>query len=254
MNAFEVYALNYAGPVTGNGAFVHWLSDWDQQVERGYFYWLLQGAGMNILVDCGCRPDQADDWVLPNYLPPDEMLANAGLSVGDINHLVLTHLHWDHAGAAELFTSAETWVHADELAFWLDDPVAGRGPFKLVSDRRCLDYLGGLRQRGGLKTTGRDREILPGVEAVAAPGHTPGLMTVAVDTAKGRAVIGSDSGHLFRNFEEEWPSSLISDLPAWLKSFEKLKKMTEPGMVFPGHDMLMATDYERVAPRVTRLA
>ena len=43
-----------------------------------------------------------------------------------------------------------------------------------------------------------DRRILPGVEAVAAPGHTPGLMTVAIETAKGRAVIDSESGHLFR--------------------------------------------------------
>ncbi len=254
MKTFEVYALNYAGPVTGNGAFVHWLSDWDRQVERGYFYWLLRGPDMNILVDCGCRPDQADDWNLPNYLAPSEMLGNAVLSMGDITHLVLTHLHWDHAGAVELFPWAEIWVHTAELDFWLDNPLSARGPFKLVSDQQCLDYLNGLRKGGDLKTVDRDREILPGVAAVAAPGHTAGLMAVAVDTLKGRAVVGSDSGHLFRNFDEEWPSSLITDLPAWLRTFEKLKDMAEPGMVFPGHDMLMSTDYERVAPGVTRLA
>jgi glyoxylase-like metal-dependent hydrolase (beta-lactamase superfamily II) len=99
----------------------------------------------------------------------------------------------------------------------------------------------------------QDREVLPGIRGLFAPGHTPGLMAVGVTTARGQAVLGSDCGHLFANYADEWPSSLITDLPAWLRSFEKLKAFAAPKLLFPGHDPIMARQYETVAEHITKL-
>ena len=97
--------------------------------------------------------------------------------------------------------------------------------------------------------------VAPGVRCVPAPGHTPGLQVVAVETDVGTAVIGSDCGHLFRNFDEEWPSCLICDLPAWLRSFERVKSLATAGeLVFPGHDTLLIDRYPRAGDGVSRLA
>ncbi|MEJ2586083.1 MAG: hypothetical protein P8165_00580, partial [Deltaproteobacteria bacterium] len=82
---------------------------------------------------------------------------------------------------------------------------------------------------------------------------TPGLMAVGVTTARGQAVLGSDCGHLFANYADEWPSSLITDLPAWLRSFEKLKAFAAPKLLFPGPDPIMARQYETVAEHITKL-
>jgi glyoxylase-like metal-dependent hydrolase (beta-lactamase superfamily II) len=99
-----------------------------------------------------------------------------------------------------------------------------------------------------------DQEILPGIELLLAPGHTPGLQAVSVNTAKGTAILGSDCGHLFRNYEEEMPSCFITDLPAWMRTYDKLKsKVSSLSLLFPGHDAKMATQFPSVAEGVTRL-
>ncbi|MEJ2586801.1 MAG: N-acyl homoserine lactonase family protein, partial [Deltaproteobacteria bacterium] len=197
MSTYEIFALNYAGNVTGSGAFVRWLSDWDKESHRTYFYWLVRTRDVNVLVDCGCRPDQAETAELPGYSPPWEMLGRLGLAPDDIGHVMLTHLHWDHAGALEFFPEAHIWVHHAEYRFWLEDPIARKPPFELVSDRRCLERLAELKGSDRLTLVEEDRELLPGIRGLFAPGHTPGLMAVGVTTARGQAVLGSDCGHLF---------------------------------------------------------
>ena len=80
------------------------------------------------------------------------------------------------------------------------------------------------------------------------------LQAVAVETAEGTAILGSDSAHVFRNFQEDWPSSICIDLVAWLQTYDKLRKnVSSLELLFPGHDAAMAENYPDVAPGVTRL-
>ncbi len=86
------------------------------------------------------------------------------------------------------------------------------------------------------------------------PTHTVALQGVAVKTAKGTAILGSDCAHTFRNYREDWPSSLITDLVGWMKSYEKLRaKAPSLDLLFPGHDSLVSQNYPQVAADVTRL-
>jgi len=99
-----------------------------------------------------------------------------------------------------------------------------------------------------------DQKIMPGIELLFCPGHTIGLQTVAVNTAKGTAIVASDCLHVHRAFRENNTSILITDLIAWIESYDKLRaKATSIHLVFPGHDMAMATDYPWIAEGVTRL-
>jgi len=255
MPLWEIYALRYAGPVTSPGALTLWNRGWDQVAERAYYFWCLLGPGGPVVVDAGTAPGPAKQRGLPNYVPPDEMLARLGVEAASAPHLVLTHLHWDHAGGAELFPAAQIHLHAREWRFWRHEPVARRPVFDFFRDEDALAALDRAKAQGRLVLHPGGGPLPPGLELIEAPGHTPGLMAVGVDTAAGRAVLGSDCGHTFQNYAEDWPSSFICDLPAWLGSMQRLRESAaSPELLFPGHDLALSRGYPQAAPGVTRLA
>lgn len=249
-----IEALRYAGPFESSGAFALWLREWENRVTRNYYFWCIRGNGTTVLVDSGVGPRLARERALTGYANPARVIEAIGLKAQEVQHLVLTHLHWDHANGASLFPNARYYVQSKEYRFWMENPVARRPPFQYLADPSALEYLCALEGKDQLCLLDGDREILPGIRCLLAPGHTVGLQAVAVDTASGVAILASDCAHFFRNFQEDWPSALIVDLVAWMGSYEKLRNaVTDPSLVFPGHDPLLSTNYPQVAPGITRL-
>jgi N-acyl homoserine lactone hydrolase len=158
------YQSGYGKPV--------WLPMWS---------FLLQSAGMNILVDTGLSDFLAPpEFTRETGLTPlsmEEGLEEAGLAPEDIRLVVNTHLHDDHCGNNGLFPHAPAYVQAREIAFM-------RAPHPL-DDRYDEDLLEGTR----LHPVEGDLEILPGLEVLLTPGHSPGGQTVKVRTQKGLVVI-----------------------------------------------------------------
>jgi len=253
-DCYEIYALKYAGPFTSSGAFLMWLKDWDKIEERNYYIWCIKGAHHTVVVDTGVSPDVADHKGLAGYVNPADVLSRIGVKAEDVRHVVLTHIHWDHASGVTLFPGATFYVQEEEYDFWLKDPIARRPALRHLSHPPANAYLASLAKTSRLALLRGDHEILPGVECLLAPGHTIALQAVAVNTAKGTAIVGSDCAHFFRNYREDWPSALIFDLRAWMKSYEKLRaRVSSPDLLFPGHDPLMSRNYPAVADGVTRI-
>lgn len=251
---FEIYALRYAGPLEGCQALLMWNQGWDQRITRSYYFWCLLGPGGPVLVDTGVAPEHVKGRALPDYENPATVLARLGVKPEDVRHVFQTHLHWDHALGLGLYPNATVHVHQTEYDFWLNDPVAKRPVFKAVFDPGVAEAVQSIESQGRLHLVEEDGEILPGMEALSAPGHTPGIMALAVNTAQGVAVLGSDCGHTFENYAQEWPSIFICDLPAWVKSWDKLKaKASSLDLLFPGHDVALSDNYPQVASGITRL-
>ncbi|MCX5906771.1 MAG: N-acyl homoserine lactonase family protein [Deltaproteobacteria bacterium] len=254
MNPYQIYALKFAGPLQSSGASLMWVKDWEKTSARNYYIWCIQGEGGPVIVDAGVSPELAKSKGIAGYVSPVEVLARIGVKADAVRHVVLTHIHWDHSSGVTLFPRATFYVQKEEYRFWLKDPIARRPPFQMVSDESSSKYLASLEGTGRLRLLEGDTEILPGIECLLAPGHTIALQGVAVRTAKGTAILGSDCAHLFRNYQEDWPSALITDLVGWMRSFDKLKaKASSPDLIFPGHDPLMTEKYPEVAKDVTRL-
>jgi glyoxylase-like metal-dependent hydrolase (beta-lactamase superfamily II) len=216
----------------------------------------IQGGGTTVVVDSGVRPAWAAQKNLKGYISPAAVLARIGISAAAVEHLVLTHIHQDHAGGVELFPKARIYVQRGEFEFWTADPLAKRKPFAKVSDPVAIAQLDTLRGSDRLALIDGDQEILPGIEVLLTPGHTPALQSVAVQTAKGLAILTSDCAHLHRSFEMDLPSSIICDLPGWMRSFSRLREKVggNLAMLFPGHDKDMLLTYPRIAEDVTQLA
>lgn len=251
---YEIYAVKYAGPLVSSVAMVVWNTDWDQKIERNYYVWVVKGRDETLIVDCGITPALAQKKQIPGYVHPLEVLRRMGIDGSKVKRVVATHIHFDHISGIELFREATVYVQEAEFHFWMNDPLARKPPFLKLTDPVGNRCLAGLEGTGRLRIIRGDQEILPGIELLLAPGHTPGLQAVSVNTVKGTAILGSDCAHLFRNYEEEIPSCFISDLPAWMRTYDKLKsRASSLPLLFPGHDAKMATQFPSVAEGITRL-
>lgn len=254
MADYEIYAIKYAGPFTSSGAFLMWQRDWEKVEKRNYYFWCVKGNGETVIVDAGVSPDLASKRSLAGYISPAEILSRIDVNADQVQRAILTHLHWDHASGAGLFPQATFYIQRSEYRFWLSDPVATRPPFKHMCDEATKAYFASLDETDRVALLDGDREVLPGIECLLAPGHSVGLQAVAVNTAKGTAILGSDCAHIFRNYREDWPSSIIVDLVGLMKTYDKLRaKASSIDLLFPGHDPIMSQDYPQVAEGVTRL-
>lgn len=254
MSQYEIYAIKYAGPFTSSGAFIMWMKDWDDVAERNYYLWCLKGSGTTIVVDTGVSPLMAQKRKLSGYVSPAEMLSRIGVEADKVEHVIITHIHWDHAGGLSLFPNASVYIQKDEYQFWMKDPIAGRPPFGLFWDARLKTDIETIEKENRLILIEGDHKVFPEIECLLAPGHSIALQAVAVNTSKGTAILGSDCAHFFKNYRQDWPSALIVDMVAWMRSYDKLKsKVSSPELLFPGHDPLMSRNYPKIEKGVTRL-
>jgi glyoxylase-like metal-dependent hydrolase (beta-lactamase superfamily II) len=182
------------------------------------------------------------------------MLSTIAVNAAEVRHVILTHIHWDHVSGVKLFPNATFFVQEQEFRFWTKDPIARRPPFARTSDNEANSYLASLEGSDRLVLLDGDTKVFPGIECLLAPGHTVALQAVAVETRRGTAIIGSDCAHLFRNFQEDWPTAIITNLVEWLKTYERLKsKVSTQDLLIPGHDPLLTENYPQIADGITKL-
>ncbi len=94
-----------------------------------------------------------------------------------------------------------------------------------------------------------DRTILPGTELLLTPGHTLGLQSVAVPTNQRTAVPTLDCAHVHQSFEIDLSSSLMFDLPGWMRTPSEVwrKVPGKLGLLFSGHVRDMFFNDPRIA-------
>jgi len=122
----------------------------------------------------------------------------AGLDPKDVSSVVFSHFHGDHINGFRLkdgsavFPNAEVMVPAAEWGFWMDDAKMGAAPEAMKG------AFAGVRRVFGpvakdVKQFEAGKEVLPGITAIAAPGHTPGHTVFAVTSGAGKLMIMSDT-------------------------------------------------------------
>lgn len=251
---YEIYAIKYAGPLIRPGCMVNWFQDLDKNVHVNYYIFALRGGGETILVDAGMDPKLGKERNLTAFVNPAEALKRIDIVAEKVKHVVITHIHVDHIGGIKLFPRATIYLQEKEFNFWIKNPIAQRAPFLQVTDPAANRYVGTLEGKKRLHLVRGDKKILPGIEVLLAPGHTIGHQAVAVNTAKGTAIVGSDLAHTFSSYRTDIPSAIITDMVAWMKSFDKVRaKVSSPDLLFPGHDPALLDNYPKVAEDVSRL-
>lgn len=204
--------------------------------------------GKNLLVDTGMSrlhiTDPAATWrgtpmeksLVPEMGPADDLglrLQELDVKPTDIDYVINTHLHFDHAGNNDLFERATFFVQREHYDYARVNTGFPHQYWNLPKLK--YELLDG------------ESELFPGIEILLTPGHVPAHQSVMVrlqDT--GNVVVCGDAIYTQDNLDHDsWTSQ--ADPVAAKQSGEKLKQVAidENATLLFGHDPAQAQQFHR---------
>jgi glyoxylase-like metal-dependent hydrolase (beta-lactamase superfamily II) len=210
-----------------------------------YFVWLLRQGNRQILVDTGFTAATAGRRNRHLTRTVGAALAELGADPGAIEDVVITHLHYDHAGNLDLFPRARFHLQDREMAF-----ATGRY-MRSSCTRQAFevdDVVKMVRAVYAERVVYHDGDVklAPGVSLHLAGGHTPGLQMVRVETETGPIVLASDAAHFYANMFLERPYPIVFHLGDMLEGWRKAVELVsgDDERVIPGHDPCVLERFE----------
>lgn len=221
----------------------------DAPMPLDYFVWLLRSPARTVLVDTGFSSATAK--VLGRERAwqrcPIDALGKLDVAPDDVDDVVITHLHYDHAGNLSKLPRARLHVQDAEVgyatgrcmchatmrrAYHVDDVV---DLVRLVHKERVTFHDG-------------DAQLAPGIQLLLIGGHTKGLQAVRVHTARGWVVLASDAAHFYENAEQGRLFTILYSVPQMLDGHQRLLALAGSIDHFvPGHDPLVLQRYPHLA-------
>jgi N-acyl homoserine lactone hydrolase len=237
--------------------------DTDLKFNVPYLAFLLVSESKKMLVDTGMNSRFIIDGKAWAGLPAKggekfllESLKKNNTQPKEIETVIYTHLHNDHAGNCHLFPNALHVFHYDE---WLEL----RNPLPSMRIRKDFDpdVIPYLEKFRCLRVTG-DTEFTEGIRLYHTAGHTIGGLTVSVNTSDGIYVIPGDIINIYQNLfpkmssmvdltgkrlkitpaPEQYgplgvPSTILYDHYAWYRSIWKIRGLLKsPKHLLPCHE------------------
>lgn len=209
---------------------------------------LIDHPDGKILYDLGCHPDAMKGYwpaglvsVFPYYRNDNQdfvkQLALTGTKPADVKTLVMSHLHLDHAGNMHLFEHADVYVHRKDFEYGqtlihLSPNPANHGAYvKADLEVPVKQY----------HLVDEDFELVPGVEVITLPGHTPGILGIIVHLEKeGTLIFPQDALYTRENYGPPAKASgIVYDSLAFFNSVEKVRRYAKKynAKVMFSHDM-----------------
>ncbi|MFY1663422.1 N-acyl homoserine lactonase family protein [Pseudomonas sp. Pseu.R1] len=195
--ALKIHPINLGNMQLDSSGLVMFRNP-GEQVTIPVLGFLITGGEEPILVDTGSRSvEQYAAFGLPYEVTPEMTLeyhlAQHGLRMKDIRHILHTHAHIDHVGMTDRFPMATTvGISRRELEFAASG-IMGPLMYTAADTKHLIDRL---HTRGAIRLFDVDgtfeEEVIPGVAVRLSGGHTPGSLSILVETDEGMANICGD--------------------------------------------------------------
>jgi glyoxylase-like metal-dependent hydrolase (beta-lactamase superfamily II) len=189
--------------------------------------YLVSKGDQHVLIDTGTSSALGPTL---GHLP--KALAAAGVNAKEIDTVIVTHLHVDHAaglvsdGDKPAFPAAEIVVAESEFTFWHDDGILSNAPNQMksffeIARRSLAPYQGRVRKIVG------EVEVVPGIFAFPAPGHTPGHLALRIGSAGSNLLLFTDVIHssALQFAHPEWAIAFDVDAEAAVATRKKMLDM-----------------------------
>jgi glyoxylase-like metal-dependent hydrolase (beta-lactamase superfamily II) len=223
-----------------------YLRNMGTPIEIPILAWYIEGQGHRILVDTGGHDPTQTDLNQPYQREPDQdpigRLAALGVRPEEIDILILTHLHWDHASNIHLFPKARVIIQREEIRYAATPLDPHRPPYQSIPPW--------LQSLGRFEVIEGDKEIAEGVSVHLTPGHTPGIQGVKVRATGAVYFLAGDNVPLMENWRAKekygaphWPNGIHVDLEVFSKTLRHIEGLGD--VILPGHDwsVLERTEY-----------
>ena len=237
---WRIFAID-TGSSMLDQSMLTYTSGFGQLLKIPRIMWLLRGPTTVIIDTSVPRAGSAAEFIGEDFSrtpgqDPRNALSAAGVDPNDVELVILTHLHWDHAGNCDLFPDARVLVQESELRYAIApgrffrksflSPLGGWGipPFFVPN----LDVLPG------------PATLAPGLRVELVPGHTPGSQAAVVDTPHGTFAIAGDAVMAYANVEDDVPPGFHTSVDDAVESIDRLAGLADS--LLPAHDYGVFTD------------
>jgi glyoxylase-like metal-dependent hydrolase (beta-lactamase superfamily II) len=257
---YVVYAVQYGRRAGVRGEhFLGWDTASAEPHDTAYFAWLALSADRTILIDSGIHPDAAvpvTGWEFREGVA--DILQVAGVDAGQVDTLLLTHLHYDHAGGTRTVPNARVVLQREELAYWTGPDARRISREAWLTKPDDIRHLRARAASGSIDLVSGDVTVAPGISVHHVGGHTAGMQVVRVLAETQPVVVASDASHFFENLQTDRPGTILHDMPGVFRGFDRVRRLAAGGPIVPGHDPLVIERFEPVAgvpaDRVVRIA
>lgn len=222
-------------------SIVTYLSHCGERIAIPRVIWLLEGP-TTIVVDTSVAVDGVPNEFVGEQFSrtrdqiPRNALVSAGVDPKDVEFVILTHLHWDHAGNCDLFPDARIIVQEGEVRYAIaPGRFFRRAYLSPESGWSFPPYI-----VPNLETVRGEHQVAPGVTVIPAPGHTPGSQAILVNTSAGVYCIAGDAVMVFENLSEDIPPGYHVDVDRSLDTLDCLRSRSTH--ILPSHDYSVFTD------------
>lgn len=252
---YEAYAVRMASThrtAKSNFLWSHDIHDGDMPLD--YFIWVLKSDRHVVVVDTVFGVESGRQRGRTLDVTPEEAVQALGIQPEAVDDLIITHLHYDHAGGLTCFPQAPIHIQETEVQY-----ATGRhmchpalNHFFEVEDVVQLVrevYGGRVRFHHGVG------QLTDGLSIHRVGGHTDGLQVVRVNTQRGWVVLASDALHYYQNFNDRNPFPAIFNVGDMLDGYDLLTTLAESeDHIVPGHDPLVLKKYPLLSNDLTDIA
>ncbi|MBX2804858.1 MAG: N-acyl homoserine lactonase family protein [Hyphomicrobiales bacterium] len=211
--------------------------------EMDYFVWVLKSGEQTIVVDTGYDMAEAERRGRPILRNPATAVQAAGVDAETVDTVIITHLHYDHAGTLGAFPNARFHLQEAEMAF-ATGPCMCAGVMRAPFTARHVCLMVERVFSGRVIFHDGDGHVAPGVTVHRAGGHSRGLQVVRVKTQSGYLCLASDASHYYENFVKQKVFPIVVDLEDMIRGFALIQTLaTRPSLVIPGHDPLVTQHF-----------
>jgi glyoxylase-like metal-dependent hydrolase (beta-lactamase superfamily II) len=218
----------------------------DGAMPMDFYVWLIRNGKDAVLVDTGFSEASSNKRGRHFIRQPQETIEQLGVAPSAIKNLILTHLHYDHAGATQIYDRARIHLQDAEMQYATGRCMCHRSlnHFFAVED---VQNIVGRVFAGDVKFHNGGADILPGVRVELVGGHTAGLQVVRVRTKRGWVVLASDASHYYQNLEQQNPFPAVHNTGDMMDAYALIRSLADSAEhIIPGHDPEVGRRYPKV--------
>ncbi len=228
---YTIRPINTGFQVLDKAQYATFRKGAGQTIEHPVYAFLVEGGGRKILVDTGMSDtEQSVKYHHSGRQEPGqaihEQLKGLGISAGEIDMVIFTHLHWDHCYNVKQFHNAKLVVSEIEYNFALN-PI----PPYWVSYEHPNCGLEPPWHGCEFKLVRGEATIVEGIDVFPTPGHSPGHQAVSIQTVAGNYVLVGDLFFVRENLEPDvergWPLLPIGRFASFIDLWRSMETTIE---------------------------